>query len=96
MNIYLVRHGEAVSEKGFERRSLPRGGKHEYRRCGTKMSGLAIFHSGILRAAKLPRYWLSSPMLRRTATRLTTANDPAIAERSSSESPIAGVGHLPI
>ena len=55
MNIYLVRHGEAVSEKLDPKRPLTSSGREEVQRIGrlaaaknVKVS--AIFHSGILRA----------------------------------------------
>ncbi|HSF58302.1 MAG TPA: phosphohistidine phosphatase SixA [Candidatus Binatia bacterium] len=105
MNIYLVRHGEAVSEKQDPQRPLSPSGRQEVERVARMAAAKnvqvsVIFHSGILRARQTAEILAQS--LRCTSgvqplSGLRPQDDPAIAkaEIEVAESPIILVGHLP-
>ena len=105
MNIYLVRHGEAVSEKLDPERPLTSSGREAVERvagmAATKgVTVTAIFHSGILRARQTAEI-LAEPLQCTSGVQslsgLRPQDDPAIAkaEIEAAESPIMLVGHLP-
>jgi phosphohistidine phosphatase len=105
VNIYLVRHGEAVSEKLDPKRPLTSSGREEVQRIGrlaaaknVKVS--AIFHSGILRAkqtAKILAEHLQFNSDVQQLSGLSPQDDPAVAkaELEAADRPIILVGHLP-
>ena len=105
MNIYLVRHGEAVSERLDPERPLTSSGREEVERvarmAATKnVQVTALFHSGILRAkqtAEILAEHLQSTSGVQQLSGLLPQDDPAIAkaELEAAESPILLVGHLP-
>ena len=105
MNLYLVRHGEAVSETVDPERPLTPSGRAEVERVARMAAAKhvqvsALFHSGILRAKQtaeilaeqLPFTGDVEPL-----SGLLPQDDPAIAkaELEAAESPIMLVGHLP-
>ena len=105
MNIYLVRHGEAVSEKLDPERPLTASGREAVERiagmAATKnVTVTTIFHSGILRATQTAEI-LAEPLRCTSGVQplsgLRPQDDPAIAkaEIEAAESPIMLVGHLP-
>lgn len=105
MNIYLVRHGEAVSERLDPQRPLTSSGREEVERlarmAATKnVQVTAIFHSGILRAKQTAEV-LAEPLRCTSGVQplsgLRPQDDPAIAkaELEAAENPIMLVGHLP-
>jgi phosphohistidine phosphatase len=105
VNVYLVRHGEAVSEKQDPQRPLSPSGRQEVERVARMAAAKnvqvsVIFHSGILRARQTAEILAQS--LRCTSgvqplSGLRPQDDPAIAkaEIEVAESPIILVGHLP-
>jgi phosphohistidine phosphatase len=105
MNVYLVRHGEAVSEKLDPARPLSASGQEEVARvarmaAAKNLQVSAIFHSGILRAKQTAE--ILAEALRcasdvKPLSGLRPQDDPAIAqaEIETAESPIMLVGHLP-
>jgi phosphohistidine phosphatase len=105
VNVYVVRHGEAVSEKQDPQRPLSPSGREEVERVARMAAAKnvqvsAIFHSGILRARQTAEILAES--LRCTSavqplSGLRPQDDPAIvkAEIEAAESPIMLVGHLP-
>ncbi len=105
MNIYLVRHGEAESERTSPERPLTRLGREEVERvarmAATKnVRVLAIFHSGILRAkqtADIMAEYLQPTLGVEPLSGLLPQDDPDIAkaELEDAEHPIMVVGHLP-
>ena len=105
MNIYLVRHGEAVSEKQDPQRPLSPSGRQEVERVARMAAAKnvqvsVIFHSGILRArqtAEILAQSLRCPSGVQPLSGLRPQDDPAIAkaEIEVAESPIILVGHLP-
>jgi phosphohistidine phosphatase len=105
VNIYLVRHGEAVSEKQDPQRPLTPSGREEVERVARMAAGRnvqvsAIFHSGILRAkqtAEILAEALRCASAVQPLSGLRPQDDPAIAkaEIDAAESPIMLVGHLP-
>jgi phosphohistidine phosphatase len=105
VNVYLVRHGEAVSEKQDPQRPLSPSGRQEVERVGrmaaTKSVQVsAIFHSGILRARQTAEI-LAEPLRCVSGVQplsgLRPQDDPDIAkaEIEAAQSPIILVGHLP-
>jgi phosphohistidine phosphatase len=105
VNIYLVRHGEAVSERLDPQRPLTSSGREEVERlarmAATKnVQVTAIFHSGILRAKQTAEV-LAEPLRCTSGVQplsgLRPQDDPAIAkaELEAAENPIMLVGHLP-
>jgi phosphohistidine phosphatase len=105
MNIYLVRHGEAVSEKLDPERPLTASGREAVERiarmAATKnVAVTTIFHSGILRARQTAEI-LAQPLQPTLGVErlsgLMPQDDPAIAkaELEAAENPIMMVGHLP-
>ena len=105
MNIYLVRHGEAASERIDPARPLTRVGWEEVERVADRAANKniqvsAIFHSGILRAkqtAEIIAQHLGFGSGARELAGLLPQDDPSIAqaELETAESPIMLVGHLP-
>ncbi|HSF59861.1 MAG TPA: phosphohistidine phosphatase SixA [Candidatus Binatia bacterium] len=105
MNIYLVRHGEAVSERIDSARPLTRAGTEQVERVADRAASQnvqvsAIFHSGILRAkqtAEIIAQRLSFNSGTRELSGLLPQDDPSIAQADleTAESPIMLVGHLP-
>lgn len=105
LNIYLVRHGEAVSERIDSARPLTRAGREQVERVADRAASQnvqvsAIFHSGILRAkqtAEIIAQRLSFNSGTRELSGLLPQDDPSIAqaELETAESPIMLVGHLP-
>ena len=106
MNIYLVRHGEAVSEKLDPERPLTSAGRQEVQRIGrlaaaknVKVS--AIFHSGILRAKQTAEILAEHLQVNladvQQLSGLLPQDDPAVVkgELEAAASPIILVGHLP-
>lgn len=105
MNIYLVRHGEAVSERLDPTRPLTSSGREEVEQIA-RMAAVknvqvsAIFHSGILRAkqtAEILAAHLQFDSGVKQLSGLLPQDDPAIAkgELEAAESSIILVGHLP-
>jgi phosphohistidine phosphatase len=105
VNIYLVRHGEAVSEKLDPERPLTPLGREEVERVARKATAknvevTAICHSGILRAkqtAEILAEQLQFTQNVKPISGLSPQDDPAIAkaELEAAESPIMLIGHLP-
>jgi phosphohistidine phosphatase len=106
VNIYLVRHGEAVSEKLDPERPLTSSGRQEVQRIGrlaaaknVKVS--AIFHSGILRAKQTAEILAEHLQVNladvQQLSGLLPQDDPAVAkaELEAAERSIILVGHLP-
>jgi phosphohistidine phosphatase len=105
VNIYLVRHGEAVSEQQDPQRPLTASGREAVERVARMAEAKnvqvsAIFHSGILRARQTAE--ILAEALRfasgvQPLSGLRPQDDPAIAkgEIEAAESPIMLVGHLP-
>jgi phosphohistidine phosphatase len=105
MNIYLVRHGEAVSEKLDPERPLTASGREAVERiarmaAAKNVAVTAIFHSGILRARQTAEI-LAQPLQPTVGIQqlsgLMPQDDPTIAkaELEAAENPIMMVGHLP-
>ena len=105
VDIYLVRHGEAESERNSPERPLTRLGRDEVeqvaRMAVTKSVHVsAIFHSGILRAkqtAEIMAEHLQPALVLRQLSGLLPQDDPDIAKADleGAENPIMLVGHLP-
>ena len=105
MNIYLVRHGEAVSERLDPERPLTSSGREEVQRMALmavakNVQVSAIFHSGILRAkqtAEILAEHLQFNLGVEQLSGLLPQDDPAVAkgELEAVASPIILVGHLP-
>jgi phosphohistidine phosphatase len=105
MNVYLVRHGEAVSEQQDPQRPLTSSGREAVERvawmaAAKNVQVSAIFHSGILRARQTAEILAEALQCASTVQPLSglrPQDDPAIAkaEIEASESPIMLVGHLP-
>jgi phosphohistidine phosphatase len=105
VNIYLVRHGEAVSERLDPERPLTSSGREEVERMACMAAAKnvqvsALFHSGILRAkqtAEILAEHLQFTLAVQQLSGLRPQDDPAIAkaEIEAAESPIILVGHLP-
>jgi phosphohistidine phosphatase len=105
VNIYLVRHGEAVSERIDPARPLTRLGWEEVERVADQAADKniqvsAIFHSGILRAkqtAEIIAQHIHLSSGARELSGLLPQDDPSLAqaELETAESPIMLVGHLP-
>lgn len=105
MNIYIVRHGEAVSERIDPGRPLTRVGWEAVERVADMAAAKdvqvsAIFHSGILRAKQTAE--ILAQHLRLTPgtqplSGLLPQDDPSVAkaELETAERPIMLVGHLP-
>jgi len=106
VNIYLVRHGEAVSEKLDPERPLTSSGREEVQRIGrlaaaknVKVS--AIFHSGILRAKQTAEILAEHLQVNlanvQQLSGLLPQDDPAVAkaELEAAERSSILVGHLP-
>ena len=105
MNIYIVRHGEAVSERLDPERPLTSSGREEVERVARMAAAKnvqvsALFHSGILRAKQtaeiLAAHLQFTPDVQQLSG-LMPQDDPTIAkaELEAAESPIMLVGHLP-
>ena len=105
MNVYLVRHGEAVSEQQDPQRPLTSSGREDVERVARKATAKnvqvsAIFHSGILRARQTAEILAEALRLAsgiQSLPGLRPQDDPAIAkaEIEAAENPIMLVGHLP-
>ena len=105
MSIYLVRHGEAESERNNPERPLTRLGREDVeriaRRAATKSVRVsAIFHSGIFRAkqtADIMAEHLQPVLGVQPLPGLLPQDDPDIAkaELEDVKHPIMLVGHLP-
>jgi phosphohistidine phosphatase len=105
VNIYLVRHGEAVSERLDPARPLTSSGREEVQRMALmavakNVQVSAIFHSGSLRAkqtAEILAEHLQFNLGVEQLSGLLPQDDPAFAkgELEAAESPIILVGHLP-
>ena len=105
MNVYLVRHGEAVSERVDSERPLTSAGRAEVERMARMAASRnvqvsAIFHSGILRAkqtAEILAEQLQFTLATEQLAGLLPQDDPDIAkaELEAAENPIMLVGHLP-
>ena len=105
MNIYIVRHGEAVSERLDPKRPLTASGREEVERVARMAAAknvqvTAICHSGILRAKQTAEILAEQLQFTRNVEPLSgllPQDDPAIAkaELEAAESPIMLVGHLP-
>lgn len=105
MNIYLVRHGEAVSAQHHLERPLTPAGREAVERVAQMAADKniqvsSIFHSGILRAEQTAEILaahlqLSGKVQQRSG--LLPQDDPAIAqaELQTAEQPLMLVGHLP-
>jgi phosphohistidine phosphatase len=105
VNIYLVRHGEAASERDDPTRPLTPLGREEVGRVARMAAAKdvrvsAVFHSGILRAKQTAEILAEHlPCARGVAelSGLSPQEDPALAkaELEAAESPMMLVGHLP-
>lgn len=105
MNFYLVRHGEALSERVDPERPLAPAGREEVERVAHRAAAKnvqvsALFHSGILRAKQTAEILAEQLQFTQGVKRLSgllPQDDPAIAkaELEAAESPIMLVGHLP-
>jgi phosphohistidine phosphatase len=105
VDIYLVRHGEAVSERVDPQRPLTPTGREEVERVARMAASKnvrvsAICHSGILRAkqtAEIIAEQLQFISGVQQLSGLLPQDDPAIAkaELDAAENPIMLVGHLP-
>jgi phosphohistidine phosphatase len=105
VNVYLVRHGEAVSEKQDPQRPLSLSGREEVERVARMAAAKnvqvsAIFHSGILRARQTAEILAESLQCTsgvQPLSGLRPQDDPAIAkaEIEAADSAIVLVGHLP-
>jgi phosphohistidine phosphatase len=103
--VYLVRHGEAVSEAVDPRRPLSEVGREQVRTVGNRARGNevqpgAVFHSGILRAeqtAQLLTTELGINVVPVPTTGLMPEDDPFVAkaEIETGETEALLVGHLP-
>ncbi|HEY7317322.1 MAG TPA: phosphohistidine phosphatase SixA [Candidatus Binatia bacterium] len=105
MNIYLVRHGEAVSERMDPERPLTPSGREEVEQVARKAAARgvqvsAIFHSGILRAKQTAEIFAAHLQFNSGVQKLSgllPQDDPAVAkgEIEAAEHSIILVGHLP-
>jgi phosphohistidine phosphatase len=105
MNIYLVRHGEAVSERLDPERPLTFSGREEVEQVARMAAAKnvqvsAIFHSGILRAKQTAEILAAHLQFNSGVQQLSDLlpqDDPAVAkgELEAAESPMILVGHLP-
>jgi phosphohistidine phosphatase len=105
MNMYLVRHGEAVSAELDPERPLTRAGREEVERVAQMAAAkniqvAAVFHSGILRAKQTAEILAGHLRLTDKVQQLSgllPQDDPAIAkaELQTAEQPLMLVGHLP-
>lgn len=105
MNIYLVRHGEAASERVDPERPLTSSGREEVEQVAAEAAARgvqvsAIFHSGILRAKQTAEIFATHLRFDsgvQTLSGLLPQDDPALAkgELEAAEQPIILVGHLP-
>lgn len=105
MNIYLVRHGEAVSEKLDPKRPLASSGREAVEQvarmaAAKNLEVSVIFHSGILRAeqtAEILAAHLPVNSVVQQLSGLLPQDDPSIArgELEAAERPVILVGHLP-
>ena len=105
MNFYLVRHGEAVSERVDPQRPLTQVGREEVERVARSALARefrvsAIFHSGILRAqqsAEILAEHLAPAIKVQQISGLLPQDDPMIAkaELEAAERSVMLVGHLP-
>ena len=104
MNFYLVRHGDAVSEREDPKRPLSERGRKEVEQIGRKLAAseaqvFEILHSDKLRAretAEILGRFLPPAELRQSAG-LAPDDDPEIAraELEIASAPLMLVGHLP-
>ena len=105
MNIYLVRHGEAVSEKQDPERPLASSGREAVEQVARMAAAKniqvsAVFHSGILRAkqtAEILAAHLHFNSVVQQLSGLLPQDDPTVAkgEIETAKSPMILVGHLP-
>ena len=105
MNIYLVRHGEAVSERMDPERPLTPSGREQVEQVAAMATArhvhvAAIFHSGILRAKQTAEILATHLQFNSGVQKLSgllPQDDPAVAkgEIEAAEHPIILVGHLP-
>jgi phosphohistidine phosphatase len=105
VNIYLVRHGEAVSAQLNPERPLTRAGQEEVERVAQMAAAKniqvsSIFHSGVLRAKQTAEILADHLRLTDRVQQLSgllPEDDPAIAkaELQTAEQPLMLVGHLP-
>lgn len=105
MNIYLVRHGEAVSERLDPERPLTSSGREEVEQVARMAAAKnvqvsAIFHSGILRAKQTAEILAAHLQFKSGVEQLSgllPQDDPALAkgELEAATSPMILVGHLP-
>ena len=105
MNVYLVRHGEAVSERLDPERPLTFSGREEVEQvahmaAAKNVQVSAIFHSGILRAKQTAEILAAHLQFNSGVQQLSgllPQDDPAVAkgELEGAESPMILVGHLP-
>jgi phosphohistidine phosphatase len=105
VNIYLVRHGQAVQDAANPRRPLSDIGKREVERVAhaavaKKVHIDEIFHSGILRAqqtAEILAHHLAPRMGVRAIQGLAPQDDPLVAkvELEAAQHSLMLVGHLP-
>jgi phosphohistidine phosphatase len=105
MNVFLLRHGDALSANENPARPLSPRGRQEIERTariavGRNVAISVIYHSGILRAAEsaeIMRRLLLPPSGIEEHTGLLPEDDPAIVkvEIEGEERSILLVGHLP-
>jgi phosphohistidine phosphatase len=105
VNVYLVRHGEAISQGAESQRTLTPIGRQNVVRvaqaaAARTISVSEIVHSGILRAketAEILAEYLSPPKGVREISGLGPEDDPILgkAELDAAEHPLMLVGHLP-
>jgi phosphohistidine phosphatase len=105
MEVYLVRHGEAMSEADNPERPLTAGGRDEVRRVGAAAARLGlrpteIRHSGKRRAAQTAEIFAEALGLREAVVAVSglAPNDdvrPVAAALAATSQSVMLVGHLP-
>jgi phosphohistidine phosphatase len=105
LKLYLVRHGEAKTEREDTSKPLNEKGRQDVRHLGRTLKNMnvrvpRIFHSGILRAeetAKLLADSLAGPVEFKKADGLAPMDDisPTLAWVNAEEEDLMIVGHLP-
>ena len=105
MPVYLVQHGQAVSEEQDSTRPLTEGGREEVERVARHAATLGvrvaeIWHSGKLRAlqtAELLRGHLSPMPALREQRGMNPGDDPVLVlpRLEAAADPVMLVGHLP-
>src|ERR1051325_432814 len=105
MRLFLVRHGEALSETADPRRPLSAAGREQVRSVGRlalarNARASALFHSGILRAEETARLFRTELSIDASPVRMSgllPEDDPFVAraEVETFQHSTMLVGHLP-